>query len=114
MLGLPYCVKPTRVVATRWSATRAAVERRNAAHGVDDVLVEAGEKAESVLAGQAVLDRRHAALSARSCPLVPAPSSITADAAGLAARNAPALEHGHLEAALDQLVRGAHARHAAA
>ena len=36
------------------------------------------------------------------------------DAAGLASRNIAALEHHDLEAALDQLVRGAHPRHAAA
>ena len=42
------------------------------------------------------------------------PSWIDGDAAGLASRNIAALEHHDLEAALDQLVRGAHARHAAA
>src|SRR6185369_12560492 len=36
------------------------------------------------------------------------------DAARLAAGNVAPLEHDHLEAALDQLVRRAHARHAAA
>ena len=40
----------------------APVERRDAAHGVDDVLVEAREESKPVLAGQLVLDRRHSAI----------------------------------------------------
>ena len=62
----------------------APVERRYAAHGVDDMFVEAGEEAESVLAGQAVLDGCHAGVGG----LVSAGAGAIVDhrnAAGLAA-----------------------------
>ena len=66
-----------------------------------------------MLAGHAVLERTPAPLgelmSAGVLALVD-----HGNAAGLASRNIAALEHHDLEAALDQLVRGAHPRHAAA
>ena len=92
----------------------APVERRNAPHGVDDVLVEAGEEPESVLAGQAVLDRATTPVSATCARCVPVAVVDHRNAAGLAARDVAPFEHHDLEAALDQFVRGAHARHAAA
>ena len=66
-----------------------------------------------MLAGHAMLDRTPGAIgelmSAGVLALVD-----DGNAAGLASRNIAALEHHDLEAALDQLVRGAHARDAAA
>ncbi len=91
----------------------APVERGRAAHGVDDVLIEAREEPEPVLAGQPVLDRCHAGIR----PLVAARALAVVDygnAAGLASRDGAALEHGNLETALNQLVRGTHSGHAAA
>ena len=91
----------------------APVKRRYAAHGLDDVLVETREEAKPVLAGHPMLDRRPIAIgemmSAGVLALVD-----DGNAAGLASRNIAALEHHDLEAALDQLVRGAHPRNAAA
>ena len=49
-----------------------------------------------------------------SCPLVPAPSSITGMLRALPPASVAALEDHDLEAALDQFVRGAHAGDAAA
>ena len=92
----------------------APVERRNAAHGVDYMLVEAREESKSVFAGQSVLDGMPTPVSAVSCPLVPAPSSITGMLRALPPGTVAALEDDDLEAALDQLVRGAHAGDAAA
>ena len=90
----------------------APVERRYAAHGVDYVLVETGEEPKSVLAGQAVLDRTHAGGELMSAGV----GAIVdhGNAASLAAGKVAALEDDDLEAALDQLVRGAHAGDAAA
>ncbi len=91
----------------------AAVERRDAPHRVDDVAVEAGEESEAVLARQVVLDGIEAAVG----ELVAAAAlAVVAHrhAARLAAGEVAAFEHDHLEAALGQLVRGAHAADAAA
>ncbi len=91
----------------------APVERRNIAHRVDDVLIKTGEEPKAMLAGHEMVDRtcgaRGELMSARVFVRV-----RHRDAAGLAARNVPAFEHNDLEAALDQLVRGAHAGDAAA
>ena len=91
----------------------APVERRDPAHRVDHVLVEAWEEAEAVLAGQPMLDRR----DARVRELVAAPA-LTAfghrDASSLAAGQLATFENDDLEAALAELVRGAHACDAAA
>ena len=113
MWASSYCVNATPRRRHEVIRHLAPVERRYAAHGVDHVLVEAREEPEPMLAGQAVPDdsRRR---SASWCPLVPSPSSIDGNAAGLAAGNIAALEDHDLEAALDQLVRGAHARDATA
>ena len=91
----------------------ATVERRNAAHGVDDVLIEPGEKPEAVLAGQVVLDRSNSGVR----NLMPAAAGAVVhdrNAARLAARDVAPFEDHDLEAALDEFLRGAHARHAAA
>ncbi len=89
------------------------VERRDPAHRVDHVLVEAREEAEAVLAGQPMLDRRHA----RVRELVAA-AALTAfghrDASSLAAGQLATFENDDLEPALAELVRGAHACDAAA
>ena len=78
----------------------APVKRRDAAHGVDHVLVEAWEEPEPMLAGHAVLERMPGAtgelISAGVLALVD-----DGNAAGLASRNIAALEHHDLEAALD-------------
>ena len=91
----------------------AAVQRRDAAHGVHDVLVEAGEEAEAVLARQVVLDRRHAVVGQH---MAGAGRALVGnrDAARLAAGDVAAFEHRDLEPTLDELVRGAHAGDAAA
>ena len=113
-VGLPYCVMPTRVVV-QVIRHLAPIERRNAAHGVDDVLVEAGEKPEAVLAGQVVLDRSNSGVRNLIPPLAAGASSLDHwNAARLAARDVAPFEHHDLEAALDEFLRGAHARHAAA
>jgi hypothetical protein len=86
----------------------APVERRYAAHGVDDVLVEAGEESETMLAGQVVLDGCHAGVG----ELVPADAGAIVhhgNAASFAAGNIATLEDHNLETALDQFVRGTHA-----
>ena len=91
----------------------ASVERRRAPHRVDHVLVETRKEAKAVLAGQAMLDRLYAGIG----PLVAARAGAVVDhrdAARLAAGDVAELEHDHVEAAFDQLVRRAHARHAAA
>ena len=91
----------------------ASVERRRAPHRVDHVLVETGKEAKAVFTGQAMLDRLYAGIG----PLVAARAGAVVDhrdAARLAAGDVAELEHDHLEAAFDQLVRRAHARHAAA
>ena len=75
--------------------------------------VEAGKEAKSVLTGQSMLDRCHARIGTF---MAAGTGAIVGDrdAARLAAGKLPALEDHHVEAALDQLVRGAHARYAAA
>ena len=81
----------------------APVERRNAAHGVDDVLVEAGEESKAVLAGQVGARPRQsvsAQLDAGCCGAV----VDDRNAARLAARDVAAFEDDDLEAALDQLL----------
>ena len=91
----------------------APVKRRDAPHGVDHVLVEAGEEAKTMLAGQVVLDGCRAGVG----ELVSAGAGAIVDhgnAARLAAGNIAALENHDLEAALDQLVRGTHAGDATA
>ena len=92
----------------------APVERRDAPHGVDDVLVEAGEEPKSVLAGQRGARSSPRRRSASSCPLVSGAVIDHGNAAGLASGEVAALEDDDLEAALDQFVRGAHAGDAAA
>jgi hypothetical protein len=89
------------------------IKRWYAAHGVDDVLVEAREEPKPVLAGHPVPNRTSGPLRKLDSAGV---LSLFKDgnAAGLASRNIAALEHHDLEAALDQLVRGAHPRNAAA
>ena len=112
-VGFPYCVNADARRRHQVIGHLAPVERRDAPHRVDHVLVEAREEPKPVLAGQAVLDGRDAGVgelvSARAGAVVD-----HRDAARLAARDAAALEDDDLEAALDQLVRGAHARDAAA
>src|SRR5262249_9601478 len=89
-------------------------ERRYAAHGVDDVLVEAGKEPKPVLAGDPVPDRTPGPiideLDSRGVLAVMGDG----DPAGLAARNIPELNHHHLEAVLHQFLRGVHARNPAA
>ena len=78
-----------------------------------DVLVESREEPESMLAGQAMLDRSHGVAG----ELMPACAVAIIDhakAACLATCNISAFEDDDLKAALDQLVRGTHPRHAAA
>jgi hypothetical protein len=90
----------------------SSVERRRSAHGVDDVLVEAREESKPMFAGQPVLDGPEGA--ARE--LVSASVQAVIDdgnAAGLPSRQLATLEHDDLKAALDELVRGAHAGDAA-
>ena len=77
------------------------------------MLVEAGKKAKPVLTGQLVLDRRHAGIGA----LVAARASTVVghrNAACFAAGELAALKNHYLKAALDELMRGTHAGHAAA
>ena len=91
----------------------ASVERRNAAHRVDHVLVEAWKKPETVLARNPVIKRGDACID----ELMAARASAIVDdwhAARLAAGDVAPLEDDHLEATLNQFVRGAHPRHAAA
>ena len=113
-VGRPYWVTPTRVVGTRMIRHGLPVERGRAAHWADDMLVEAGEESESVLALDLVHQGLDAPLSTSSRPLVPGPSSAT----GMLRALPPAMSRrsslSDLEAALDQLVRGAHAGDATA
>ena len=92
---------------------RAAVERRDAPHGVDDVLVEAGKEAEAVLARDFIGDRGDAAvdkLASRGAGAV----VLDRHAARLAAGDVAPFENDDLEAALDQLVSSRHAADAGA
>ena len=90
----------------------AAVEGGYAAHGVNDVLVKAGEEPEPVFARQSVVDRSEPVVG----ELVSASAVIVGDldAARLASRNGLLLQDDDFEAALDQFVGGAHAGDAAA
>ncbi len=91
----------------------APIERRNAPHRVDDVLVKAGEEPKTVLARNLVVERRNSLvgefMSTRALASVG-----DGYAAGLAAGDVAPLENDYLESALDQFVRGGHARHPAA
>jgi hypothetical protein len=90
----------------------SSVERRRSAHGVDDVLVEAWKESKPMFAGQPVLDGPEGA--ARELMSASVPAIIDdGNAAGLPSRQAAALEHDDLKAALNELVGGAHARDAA-
>ena len=91
----------------------APVERRDAPHGVDHMLVEAGKEAKAVLAGQIVLDRVRAGIGHLMAAWAGAVVAHR-NAARLAAGELAALENHHLEAALDQFVRRGHTGHAAA
>ncbi|CAN5897852.1 hypothetical protein BH23GEM7_BH23GEM7_29330 [soil metagenome] len=87
----------------------AAPAGGDAAHRVDDVLVEAREEAEAVLAGHPV---HRVAGSLVGVPRLGGPEAgadrRNGNAARLAARDGAPFENDHLEAALGQLVRGRH------
>ena len=108
----PYCVESHPCRRREVIRHPATVKRRRAAHGVHDMFVETREEAEPMLPGQPVPDRTPVIgelMSAGVRALVD-----HRNAAGLASGNFAAFEHNDLEAALDQLVRGAHPGHAAA
>ncbi len=90
----------------------APVEGGDAPHGIDDVLVEAGEEAEPVLAWQVMLDRVDAGIHQHVRGDAVA-AGRHRNAARLAAGDVAPLEDDDLNAAFDELVRGAHPRNAA-
>ena len=91
---------------------RAAV--RDPLHRVDDVLVEAGEEAEAVLAGQVSPRAAGQPAEVDAADVLPGSGAGDDDAAGLAARDVAQFEDADGEAALAQLVGGAQSTDAAA
>ena len=77
------------------------------------MFVKSRKEPESVLARELVLNGRHAPVGQHVSALAFALVAHR-NAAGLAAGNVAALEDHNLEAALNELVRGTHATHAAA